>query len=206
MKKILVVLGAILCLVGCGVPSRASGSGSSNSSNPELLIPAAYARFYGVLRDGHNNELYKSNLKVDAAHQDRIYEEDDLDGPYKLVSTWYRNGQIKRDCYYDWDPTKNIYLSVDTYYDSYELNMYGKLSKYVKNSKAKETRIYNYPGYLGTGEITTVNIIETYEISGTTTTSNIIKVYERSLDGLRVTENTYEGGVLADRYCYEIVY
>jgi len=194
---------------GCGIVAKSSGSSDNDDSKASPIPVTAFANFTGCSKSATNMIRCYTNKKVDADFQDRVYEEIELEGPYKSVYTWLDNGTIEKNKY-NWNYSTGSYDFVGTSIDDYEFNSYGLLKKRIfrnYDNSIKKVEIYKYTGYTGSGDVMLVDkqmIPYTDGIANTTINYQII--YERSIDGLSVTENSYVSGILNEKYCYTIEY
>lgn len=208
MKKIIILILLVILISGCGIVAKSSGDVSSSSVDPLQMNPEILQKQNGFLKNPDGTIIFGKNVKVDVLNIDRVYENEELDGPYKSTFTWYLDGRIK-ETYYNWDPTLYKYVYGGTINHEYELYEDGKLKKYIQKQEdgsIDNIKYYNYPDYIGVGYVITTNIeCVMYVGEMAQPTYNIQIITNRNLGNTKVTENYYVSGVLTEMYCYDII-
>lgn len=208
MKKIIILSLVIFLISGCGIVAKSSGDVSSSSIDPLQMSPEIIQEQNGFLKNPDGTIIFGKNVKVDALNVDRVYENEELDGPYKSTFTWYLDGRIQ-EIYYSWDSTFYKYVYGGTINHEYELYENGKLKKYVQKQEDGSIDVikyYSYPDYIGTGYVITTNIECVMYIGEVAQpTYNMQIIINRNIENTKVTENYYENGVFVEMYCYNIM-
>lgn len=212
MKKF-IVLFLILFITGCGVTQQGSDSSSSSPSGPST--PSIQYKFFtGLLLDASNIPFAGFNMTVDANDWEQIYHEEQFTWP-SIVAQWkqdtaYSSGQGFMN-YCTWVTSSNEWTPpIATTFDVVK-NADGKKSQfiwYAGNGSYDHVYNFTYPGYSGTGLVTTMSVEQIYYNGLDNTvvsTSNFTTVREYSGDLMSVTENQYTNGVLDCKFVFQIL-